>query len=178
MGTTQMMAQIEGSLAVLIGKALWGCHRAADMATFQFGARAPRQDFFKRPAEVGEYALHVQCAWRIRSSDRIVVGSRDLYYPVKLTAGRQEISSDFDWDRDPNLREELLRLLFEDGRKDFKVQKVAAGIAGGLRIDCDHNLALEIFPDTSLPNEHWRLFSPGREGSHVVVTGAGGWQSI
>jgi hypothetical protein len=33
--------------------------------------------------------------------------------------------------------------------------------------------ALEVFPDDSLDDEHWRLFQPSRDLRHFVVTGAG-----
>ena len=33
--------------------------------------------------------------------------------------------------------------------------------------------ALDVFPDESLPGEHWRLFQPGNEKTHFVVTGMG-----
>ena len=70
-----MRAEIQNALAILTGKALWGCGRAADLATFQFGERVARIDFFGKPSEVGEYALHVQCAWRIAQKDQLVVGA-------------------------------------------------------------------------------------------------------
>jgi hypothetical protein len=76
-----MKAEIESALAVLVGKPLWSCGRAADMATFAFGerknAKTRKGDF----RHVGEYALHLQCAWRITQGDKVVVGSMDVYYP-------------------------------------------------------------------------------------------------
>jgi hypothetical protein len=32
---------------------------------------------------------------------------------------------------------------------------------------------LDVFPDDSLPGEHWRFFQPGREAPHFVVSGGG-----
>src|SRR2546425_8610409 len=70
-------AEIESATAALIGKPLWMCRRAADMATFQFGGRIKGVDYYGRPSQVGDYALHVQCAWRITRGDEIVVRSEE-----------------------------------------------------------------------------------------------------
>ena len=93
-----MKPQIEKATAVLVGKALWGCTRAADLASFAFGERreAPSSGGGARP--VGEFALHVQCAWRITRGDQVLVGSRDLYYPASYGDENREIPPDFDWD--------------------------------------------------------------------------------
>src|SRR5689334_17164863 len=73
--------QIEQALNVLIGLPLQHAGRAADMEMFHFGDLQPvagRHGI----AMVGEYRLHVQCAWRIASDARIIVASRDRYYPA------------------------------------------------------------------------------------------------
>ena len=168
-----MTAQIEGAVAVLCGRALWACRRAADMATFQFGERRNTTDYFGRPSTGGEYALHVQCPWRIIRDDEIVVGSADLYYPEELQNDGKEVPADFDWYRSPNRRDKLLRSLFEDGKRSFVVQKVEAGIQGSLRILLSDDLSLEVLPVDSLSHERWRLFRPGTDEPHLVVTGRG-----
>ncbi len=168
-----MRAQIERATAALIGKSLWTCRRAADMATFQFGARRKVLDFYGSPTEVGDYALHVQCAWRITREDEVVVGSQDLYYPADHENGGKEFPPDFDWDRDPNRRDKLLRLLFEGGTREFVVQKVEVGGAASLHIALTEKLSLEVFPDDSLSHERWRLFRPGVDEPHFVVAGSG-----
>src|SRR5260370_30724506 len=100
--------QIENAIAVLVGKPLWKCTRAADLASFQFRARSKVSGFRNVTKEVGEYALHVQCAWRIAREDRVIVGSRDLYYPADFLE-EEEVPPEFDWDRDPNLRDKRLQ---------------------------------------------------------------------
>ena len=167
-----MRGQIEKVAVALIGTRLWACRRAADMATFQFGARKEVSDFFGRPSEVGEYALHVQCAWRIARGDQTVVGSRDLYFPASYKDITAEVPPEFDWDRDPNLRDRLLLSLFDNGTREFAVRRVEVGAAGALRILLSDGLCLDVVPDTSLELEHWRLFRPGVDGPHLVVGGA------
>lgn len=114
-----MKARIEKATAPLIGKALWRCTRAADLAAFQFGQRRSVTDNYSGTVQVGEYALHVECAWRISREDRVVVGSRDLYYPADPRI--EDPLPDHDWDKVPNRRDELIRLLFEDGKREFMV---------------------------------------------------------
>src|SRR3989442_9040525 len=128
-------AEIESATAALIGKPLWTCRRAADMATFQFGGRIKGVDYYGRPSQVGDYALHVQCAWRITRGDEIVVGSGDLYYPAEYQNEHEEFPADFDWRKHPNRRDKLLRLLFENDVREFIVQRIEVGIAGNLRIE-------------------------------------------
>ena len=168
-----MKPQIEKATAVLVGKALWGCTRAADLASFAFGERreAPSSGGGARP--VGEFALHVQCAWRITRGDQVLVGSRDLYYPASYGDENREIPPDFDWDRDPNRRDRLLALLFENGKREFVVGAVEAGAAGSLHIALADGVCLDVFPDDSLDDERWRLFRPGVAGPHFVVTAGG-----
>jgi hypothetical protein len=82
-----MKEQIRRALDSLIGTALWSSGRAADLEWFQFGERRTVTTG-GRTKEVGEYALHVQCGWRIRRGDQVVVGGRDLYYPLKKVMSR------------------------------------------------------------------------------------------
>jgi hypothetical protein len=174
LGTTRdiMKTQIENAAAVLIGKSMWKCTRAADLASFQFGSRSKVPGFRNTIKEVGEFALHVQCAWRIAREDRVIVGSRDLYYPAD-SSGDEEIPPEFDWDRDPNLRDKQVQSLFADDTVEFTVLSVEAGAAGSLSISLSGNLFLHIFPYDSLSHEHWRLFDPRTDSPHFVVTGSG-----
>lgn len=158
-----MREQIEKAVSVLIGKHLWGCSRAADLASFAF--REPHR------VSNGEYGLHVQCAWQIARGERVLVGSADVYYPADAVDG--EPSEEFDWDKGPNRRDKMLYELFEGGKHRYAVLAVKAGAAGKLVVELSEGLSLEILPDDSLPHEHWRLFQPHRETPHFVVTGNG-----
>ncbi|HXX18647.1 MAG TPA: hypothetical protein VEJ46_04535 [Candidatus Acidoferrum sp.] len=140
------------------------------MAMFDFGERKKIIDSKGAEKETGEVALHVQCAWRIASSDRIIVGSRDLQYPADYSEDR-EVPDEFDWDRHPNRQDKLVRLLFADGTKQFMVQNIEVGAVGRFRAVLSGELSLELFPDDSLPLEHWRLFLPHVHQPHLVVTG-------
>jgi hypothetical protein len=64
-------------------------------------------------------------------------------------------------------------LLFEDERRQFVVRGVEVGSAGSLHIVMDGDLSLDVLPNDSLSDEYWRLFRPGSEEAHLVVSGEG-----
>lgn len=162
---------IDEATAPLQGRALWNCTRAADLASFQFGEKLETTNFKGKKVIVGEYALHVQCAWRLARADRVVVGSVDVYYPPDLTS--EEIPPGFDWDKGLNRRDMLLSLLFEDGKRQFIVRRVDVGNAGSLFIGMDEGISLEVMPNSSLAGEHWRVFRPRSPEPHFVFSGSG-----
>jgi hypothetical protein len=166
-----MKERIQKTLAVLIGQPLWSSGRAADLEWFAFGARRTVKDSRGKEREVGEYALHVQCAWRIRCGSRIVAASRDLYSPPEETANRTE---DFNWDvQGGNLRDRRIAELFQNETREFLVQQIEAGEAGNFTIILDQEYAVDVFPDDSQSREHWRFFRPYRGEGHFVVSGSG-----
>jgi hypothetical protein len=167
-----MRRQIEEATRVLVGKGLWRCTRAADMACFDFGRRRKVAGRNGAEKEVGDYALHVECGWRIIHGDRVAVGRHDLYYPAEYDEN-EPIPEDFDWQYNSNRHDKLLASLFKNGTREFEVHDVEVGMAGSFRIILQDGFSLEVFPSDSLSGEHWRLFEPDRDGPHFVVTGNG-----
>jgi hypothetical protein len=166
-----MRGQVQKALDVLIGKPLWSSGRAADLEWFQFGERRTVKGFRGMAKEVGEYALHVQCAWRIRHGDQVVVGSRDLYVPPEASEAGVD---DFNWDvQGANRRDKRIAELFQNETRQFMVKQVQVGEAGSFTITLDHEYALDVFPDDSLDDEHWRIFQPSKEAHDSVVSGSG-----
>jgi hypothetical protein len=165
-----MKAEIERAASALSGKTLWRCLRAADMATFAFGERRKSVTGRGGPREIGEWALHVQCAWRILQGDRIIVGDRDLAYPENYQQ-EDPIPDEFDWDVSPNRRDQLLASLFMGHA--FVVRSIEVGAIGSLSIRLTEGLSLDIFPNDSVSKEYWRLFEPDKGGLHFVVTPRG-----
>jgi hypothetical protein len=81
---------------------------------------------------------------------------------------------DFDWDvQGANRRDKRIAELFQNETRQFLVRKVEVGEAGGFTIIFDDEYALDVFPDDSLSDEHWRIFKPSAEEPHFVVTGKG-----
>jgi len=155
---------------VLIGKPLWSSGRAADWEWFQFGQRRTI-NARNHTKEVGEYALHVQCAWHITHGDEVVVGNHDLYYPPEETDDRPE---DFNWEPlGSNRRDKRIAALFQGETRQFLVRRIEVGEAGRFRILLDNDYALDVFPDDSLSDEHWRISektSPAPREDAGVVT--------
>lgn len=120
------------------------------------------------PRIVGEWALHVQCHWRIVQMHRVVVGSQDINYPADHSYG-DEVPEEFDWNRDRSRLDRLIGDLFARNRKGYRVRAVEAGAASGLRIALEESMSLELFPGNSLPAENWRLFKPDAHEPHFVV---------
>ena len=117
---------------------------------------------------IGEYSLHIQCPWRVVDGDKILTASFDIYKPE---AGNEEDDPDFDWEKG-NLFDKRMKDLFRNGDRELRIEAVEAGCGGALRMQLEDDLWLEIFPNDSLPDEHWRLFAPSSD-HHFVVTGAG-----
>ena len=165
-----MKAELEEAVVALVGLPLWSSGRAGDLQWFAFGDRRTVTTSNGKAKEVGEFALHVQCPWRIVRDDRVVVGSSDLYYPADEAA---EVPEDFDWDGVVTRRDRRVAALFENETGAFAVQRIDVGDAGALRIAFDKGYALELFPHDSVTDEDWRLFRPYLDDPHLVVTGTG-----
>ena len=166
-----MKKQVQHALEVLVGQPLWSSGRAADLEWFQFGPRRTVTGARGTTKEVGEYALHVQCAWRIRRGDQVIVGARDFYHSPDENDSSVE---DFDWQAlGANRRDHRIQELFQNETRQFMVREVRAGEAGSFTLILDHGYALDVFPDDSLSGEHWRIFKPSAEEPHFVVTGKG-----
>jgi len=169
-----MKEAIEQALFPLLSQPLWAISRAANMEGFQFGERHFRTPRFgnREPVEVGDYAIHIQCAWRIVDSERIIVASRDMYEPV---GELEEVPADFDWDVQGANRcdERVSALLALHTQRPLQVIAIAADVYGGFQLILSEGYALQVFPNASCSGEHWRLFKPGTDEDHFVVSGKG-----
>lgn len=160
--------QIATTLEVLRGIPLLDASRAANMQMFGFGACRTVRSPLGRDKEVAEYALHIQCCWRVRIHDRIWVASRDLNYPK---GDWSRVDENFDWDQPgANRCDERMEVFIREHclilTKDILVDEV-----GGFRLTFERGCSLEVFPDDSLETEHWRLFKPGDAMPHAVLVG-------
>jgi hypothetical protein len=167
-----MQEQIRDALQVLTGLSMWDAGRAVNLIWFQFGAKRIVQGWKGDLREVGEYALHLQCAWRIVHLDSIVVAAGERFYPRN---DPHHDPPDFNWKApEANRCDEQLERLFTTFNPDqLIVQAVETDRVGGLRLLMFNGLALEVFPDISFDRECWRFFRLYRDESHLVVTGAG-----
>jgi hypothetical protein len=167
-----MRERIEQALSVLVGLPLWSAGRTLDLEWFHFGTHRSVTDRRGEPKEVGSYALHVQCAWRIIGSSEIIVASRDRYYPA---GDPTQDPPDFEWSKSGANRcdERMETFLSNRDHAPLLVESVQADLIGGFRLFMGEGYALEVFPDDSVGDELWRLFQPYTEADHFVVTGRG-----
>jgi hypothetical protein len=163
-----LIERIESQLAVLRGLPLWDCGRAADLQWLAFGKRRiiPTRNGGTR--KVGEYALHIQCAWRVRGRQGIRVASRDRYYPK---GDADQIPANFKWDEPGANRCDERMAIFVKKHCPAVVESIVADDVGGLQLFLEGGLVFEVFPDNSTEQEHWRLFRPGSKAFHIVFAG-------
>jgi len=170
-----MQQQIEYALQPLIGQPLLYAGRADSLMWFHFGRRrtVPIRD--GKTKEVGDYALHIQCTWRLRDPNHIIVASVDRYFPADEEI--QEGDEPFDWDRaDVNRGDKRMSdFLAAYTNTPLVVTDTKADNLGGIQLTLGNIYTLDVFPDNSLPGEYWRLFHPGESygNPHFIVTGTG-----
>jgi len=169
--TVSLKQSVDDALGALIGLPLWESRRSADVQGFHFGERRPEASRGKEFL-VGTYALHVQCPWRIKGPEGILVGSYDRLTPA---AGRSWEDPEFESDvPGASLIDDRIDALFAlEARQHFVVESVEADDVGGFRMDLGAGMVLEAFPNHSDDAEFWRLFQPWNDNRHFVVTGDG-----
>jgi len=163
--------QIQKSLQSLIGLQLAAAGRAADLEWFHFGKLRTVSAYGGKTKLVGDYALHVQCAWRIRSATEIIVASQDRYYPAD---GVQTDEEQFAWDvSGANRCDQKIRQWLESYADTMPtVRQITADEVGSLCLVFSSESRLEIFPDstdTDEAAEHWRYFQPDTDLPHLVM---------
>ena len=167
-----MKELIVSELGKLVGLKLQDVGRASNLFWLGFGdiIQIIRRG---KTQETAEYALHIQCSWRITLNDKIVVASRDFYSPSSEWGGDIE---DFDWDmQGKNRFDERIKAFVED-KEQLQVKNIESDCIGGLKVFFSDGYTLEAFPDSSKDDdqgEHWRFFNRKDNSPHFVVSGVG-----
>ena len=167
-----MKELIQRHLQQLIGLRLTTTTRAANMECLKFGYLLETNKAGQE-IQIGEFALHLQCHWRLASDTKILIGSDDLFEPVDENA---EYDENFDWDKaNGNLRDLKLQELINN--PDLIVNSVIADNFGGFDLLFSNGIKLTLFPAVSKVDkysEHWRLLSnKDSNRSHFVVSNYG-----
>ncbi|HEY0779781.1 MAG TPA: hypothetical protein VGD56_17570 [Gemmatirosa sp.] len=170
-----MIARIQDALAPLHGKRLWDAGRAANMLWLQFGDRSPAPTDRDRDRIAGEYALHVQCPWRLSHVAGVVVGASDVFVPADPDVAEDAFRSDRRGasTADAHLR----RWLTAHAAAPLPIERIHVDRCCGVALYLEQEFALEIFPDASSEphdlREQWRLLRPGNDAEHLVVLNHG-----
>lgn len=165
-----MSDDIQRALGVLVGLPLWAIGRAVDLVWFEFGSRRTVKGWKGVEKTVGDYALHVQCPWRIIVRDSIVIGRGDIFCTPQESD--EPTPPNFDWQKG-NRFDRIAREFLRNESRQLMVQAVSAGEAGRITILLEGSYELEVFPHDSEMGEHWRFFKPNVEESHWVFSGKG-----
>jgi hypothetical protein len=153
-------------LASLVGLKLCITRNAGNMKIFHFGELQTVND-----KVVGQFALHVQCPWRLERSLRILTGSSDYFT-------RATDNHDDQWepgDIEGHLQDEILGgLLAADpirtdsgSEGQLIVSQVSNSLLGDLEVLMSGGFRLVVFPSSS-QEEEWRLLRPGFPTEHLV----------
>ena len=169
-------SRIQNALTPLVGLRVHSIRRAADLLMVHFGEFRQTPD--KKPA-VGtpaEWALHVQCPWRLEGPEGVVTGRMDLWECPEVGTDYDPFSPDY-LDR-PNLLDKMIAALLSrtdqsiEGRlhptTDMVVEAVQADAFGGATITLSGGFRFVLFPAGSV-GEEWRIFRTGPSSSHFVV---------
>jgi len=163
-------SDIQRSLSALVGLPLWALGRAADLAWFEFGDRRTVLGHLGKEKLVGDYALHIQCPWRMTRGDKIITGRGDIFCTPEES--EDPTPADFDWQKG-NRFDRIVAVLFDHESRQFAVRGVQAGEVGSFVIELEDGYKLEVFPGDSESGEHWRFFKPYSDEPHLVFTGTG-----
>ncbi len=161
------------SLNQLVGLTLAVARRAANIRVFHFGSMRPaaKSDLpslrDKPRGSIGDFALHIQCPWRIETNKSILTGDSDLWEPLDRSKG---LSYD-NWndDTDGNLQDQLIEQ-FMSHNDNLIVKNVDCRPNCTFTLTFAGDYRLIVFPSGST-GEDWRLFRPESDESHFVVFG-------
>ena len=166
------------------------CHcaitRCADMLCLQAGDLVEKDSLYRneqgnagiRKEMAGEYAMHVQCMYRMTCGDQTIFAQSDLYQPslaALATLGLQTEDAppdDFKYDIVGNNRlDEIIQPKFAS-LEDFIVRSVSINRLGDARIRFTNGFQFQIVVDVSGGQECWRFFA-NQDERHLVITGEG-----
>ncbi|MDP9313753.1 MAG: hypothetical protein M3R24_23220 [Chloroflexota bacterium] len=167
-------SEIGNYLHSLVGLPLAAVNRAADMRVFEFGTL---REVAGRT--IADFALHIQCPWRLEQGSDIITGRTDLWEPAEPSTSIDWVT--WDYDTNANLQDaKLNEVLAGDGvptritknqTDGFLVEAVAMDAFRGITITFSGSYRLVVFP-AGVRGEQWRLFQPNTEQPHLVCDNA------
>ncbi len=170
-----MIQEIAQALEPLKGLPLWDAGRAADIIWLQLGAKehAPTA---RNPIRVtGNYALHLQCPWRVSSNVGLVTGSDDLLLPRDAATPEWQVDATAPGGSLADARLQAWIHAYTAG--PLIVEHIIVDRCNGFALQLTQGFAVEVLPTASSgrhdARELWRLLQPGRDTRHFVVEDQG-----
>jgi hypothetical protein len=167
---SKIRKQVTEALLPLVHLKLSLARAILDVRAFHFGT-------IRRFGQTisGEFALHLNCPWRIERGDKIITGRHDHF--ARADDNRDpawEVGSPWGTYEEQALRELLggydaVNEACVNVTDELVVEVIEADELGGVSIEMTGGYSLVIFP-CGTRNEHWRLLPPD-EGPHFVVEG-------
>jgi hypothetical protein len=164
-------AEIDKAVSILVGLRLTTDGRAVDMVTLGFGP-VREEETRGKLRTIAQYALHIQCPWRLMGGGVVLAGYTDWRFPPAGVSNHGFVPSDAHLTR----RDELVRSFRSHGSDAHVVESAEGATAGDLRVVFADGCVLEVFPDFATPDDHdeyWRLFPTGNLERHFLVTPEG-----
>jgi hypothetical protein len=146
--TVELRERVSDYLACLRGTPLWACGRAADLLWLQFGRKRSAATLAGGTRYVGDYALNVQCAWRVTTPEGLA-SAWDLPSDGQIDAGLAA---------------------FVGTHCPAVVEESVADDRGGFKLFFIGGCTIEVIPGRD-GEEQWRLLRPGTAAQHVVLAG-------
>jgi hypothetical protein len=165
--SVEMPTAYSAGLRKLVGLKITMASHAASLRGFIFAPPTGTQ-------ETEQWALHIQCPWRIEAGSAILTGSSDWDQPAELST---EAEDDWDPAEGGSLQEARLRELFKD--HDLSKRTISnkspslvctefeVEANGDTMIRLTGDYILRLFPAASR-GEHWRVFKKGDTNTHVI----------
>ncbi|MGF6259387.1 hypothetical protein OKW49_000288 [Paraburkholderia youngii] len=146
--------QVARHLSILIGLDVSGVAHATDMLTLQFGPLREVRTSRGSIKRLGDWALHIQCDWRIEQGSAIVASYSDFAAAEESTRRTTQRIRD---------------LLVTQG--PIAVLDIEAGEDGDAVILLTRGMCLVILADAIPDDEDWRLFPSNPDAKHFVIEG-------
>ncbi len=150
------------ALQPLIGLPLSRIGRASSLLWMHFGKLSEIALSDGRTKTVGDWAVHVQCSWRLARKGAIVLASRDFYRTNdgQLIGGDWENSGESKFDR-------MVKTINQ--APPWIIRSIDCDNIGGFKLNIGGEFNFDVFPDSSAPGELWRLLQPSTPHKHFVV---------
>lgn len=139
----------------IVNYKIYDIGRAADMCWIIFSSGSSQE----------YYSLHLQCPWRIRKKDDILLSDLDIY---EISMENKDEDEEWD-DKKRNIFDE--KIIWHGKWKGVKVENITVTEVYDLKIFLSDSSVIECFVN-DLRYECWRFFKQGAK-EHLVITGIG-----